>query len=89
MEKCPHCEKETIPAKKKLALSPRDVLLCPECGTKLALGRNTYFIHAMYMFLVGLSVFKLPLVVGIIAVVISSILALYLIIKIIPFKIIQ
>lgn len=89
MEKCPHCEKETIKAKKKLALSPKDVLICPECGTKLGLGSYTYFIHAIYMFIVGLSVFKLPVMVGIIAVVLSSILALYLIIKIVPFKIIN
>ncbi len=89
MEKCPHCQKETIQVKKKLSLSPRDVLLCPECGTKLALDSYTYLIHSAYMLIVGLSIFKLPLLVGIAAVIISSVLALYLIVKIVPFKIIQ
>jgi len=89
MEKCPHCEKETIEAKKKLKLSPRDVILCPECGTKLALDSKAYFIHAVYMLIVGLSLTKFSIIVGFGAIVISSVLALYLIIKIVPFKILN
>ena len=89
MEKCPHCKKETIEVKKKLALSPKDILICPNCGTKLGLGSYTYFIHASYMLIIGLALFKLPLLIGIAAIIISSILALVLIVKVIPFKIIH
>lgn len=89
MEKCPHCEQLSIEPKKKLALSPKDVLLCPNCGTKLALGSYTYFIHATLMMIVGFSLFKLSIPLGILAIVLSSALALVLIIKVVPFKIVQ
>lgn len=89
MEKCPHCQQLTIKPKKKLALSPKDVLLCPECGTKLALGSYTYFIHASYMFIVGLSLFQFAIPMAVAAIIFSSIIAVFLIIKVVPFKIVQ
>lgn len=89
MEKCPHCEKETIAPKKKLQLSPRDVLLCPECGTKLGLDSRAYFVHGIYMLIVGLSVVKFSIEIGFLAIILSSILALFLIIKVVPFKILN
>lgn len=89
MEKCPHCQNETIEAKKKLALSPKDVLLCPNCGAKLALESYAYFIHGIFTIIVALSITVFPVLIGVGAVILASIISLYLIIKIVPFKIIH
>jgi len=89
MEKCPNCQKETISIKNKLSMAPGETFICSNCNTKLGMNKKAYFIHAIYMLIVGICVFKLSFYLSIAVMIIASILSLFLIIKVVPINILD
>jgi hypothetical protein len=89
METCPHCKKDTIPLKGKLSLAPGECFICPNCNTKLTLDKKVFFIHTLYMALVGYSIFNLNILAALAILVGGALLAFFLLIKVVPFKMIE
>lgn len=87
MEKCPNCHEETVGIKTKLSLAPGDCYICPNCNKKLKIESYAYFVHSAYLFLCGLAIFKLSLLTALIVIVLASVAAFVILLKVIPLKV--
>jgi len=87
MEKCPHCNNKTISIKNKLSLAPGDVFFCPQCKAKLKVESYAYFVHAVYVAIIGFSFLRMDLFTALAAFVIASFVAFMILWKVIPLKV--